>query len=211
MCRVLIDALVLAGGRSSRLGSVAKASLVYEGETLLGRTLSAVRPARQVVVVGPFERGAVAPVALVAREEPPFSGPAAGIAAGLAVLAGTGDAPSDVTLVLACDMPRADLVVTVLVDALTGAAVVDGVIGVDENDRRQPLAAAYRTNRLAAAIAVRREEGRLEGLPVFTLIADLTLLPAAMPPGATEDVDTWADAQRLGVSPPQRRGLPDTV
>ena len=38
---MLIDAVVLAGGRSSRLGSVAKALLVVEGQSLLERTVSA--------------------------------------------------------------------------------------------------------------------------------------------------------------------------
>jgi len=209
---VLIDALVLAGGRSSRLGAVPKAGLVYEGETLLARTLGAAGIARQVVAVGPIDAEALPPQALVAREDPPFSGPAAGIAAGLAALAATGTAPSDVTLVLACDMPHADVVVRTLVDALTDAAAadeIDGVIGVDENGRRQPLAAAYRTSRLAAAVRAHRDE--LAGLPVSRLIADLTLLPVATPPGATDDVDTWSDAQRLGVAPRPGVELPDTV
>jgi len=211
---VLIDAVVLAGGRSSRLGSVAKAGLLYDGETLLQRTLAAVRLARQVAVVGPVEPRLLPPRTLVVREDPPFSGPAAGIAEGIDALGRTGAAPSPLTLVLACDMPHVDLVVHALVEAAAHVAAadgptgIDGIVGVDGDGRPQPLAAAYRTDRLAAAIAARRGGGRLDGLSVFQLIADLTLHPAAMPPAATADVDTWADARRLGVSAAGPRGQP---
>uniref|UniRef100_UPI0039EF6021 molybdenum cofactor guanylyltransferase n=1 Tax=Sinomonas sp. G460-2 TaxID=3393464 RepID=UPI0039EF6021 len=47
------DAIVLAGGRSSRLGGYPKPRLVYEGVTLLDRALGAVSAARRVAVVGP--------------------------------------------------------------------------------------------------------------------------------------------------------------
>ncbi|MEU4744233.1 NTP transferase domain-containing protein, partial [Actinosynnema sp. NPDC023658] len=46
-------AVVLAGGRGSRLGGVDKASLVVDGRTLLDHVLDAVAAARQVIVVGP--------------------------------------------------------------------------------------------------------------------------------------------------------------
>ena len=88
------DAVVLAGGRSSRLGGSPKALLQLDGSTLLRRTLEAVRGSRRIAVVGPndllaevdaFRRSVAIPHArlLLTREDPPFSGPAAGIAAGV--------------------------------------------------------------------------------------------------------------------------------
>ncbi|TQO20347.1 MobA-like NTP transferase protein [Rhodoglobus vestalii] len=57
---MLIDEAVLAGGRSSRLGSIAKASLQVDGHSLLDHAGAAV---------------------FVTREDPAFSGPAAALAA----------------------------------------------------------------------------------------------------------------------------------
>ncbi|GGF10823.1 molybdenum cofactor guanylyltransferase [Subtercola lobariae] len=89
-----VDAIVLAGGRSSRLGGVAKAGLVFEGRTLLQRTLDAVPDARRTIVVGDTalraQLGNAAPARSITfvREDPPFAGPAAAVAAGLDALAG---------------------------------------------------------------------------------------------------------------------------
>ena len=47
------DAIILAGGRSSRLGGVPKSGLIYDGATLLERSLSAAGAAVRTVVVGP--------------------------------------------------------------------------------------------------------------------------------------------------------------
>ncbi len=47
------DAVILAGGRSSRLGGSPKAGLVIGGQTLLERALQAARGALAMVVVGP--------------------------------------------------------------------------------------------------------------------------------------------------------------
>ena len=110
------DAVVLAGGRSSRLGGTAKAMLEIDGLTLLDITLDAVRDARHTVVVGDV---VAPPGILVTREAPVFGGPAAGIAAGLAAL----DSTVDHVLVLACDMPRVSEVVTALLASGEGIAV----------------------------------------------------------------------------------------
>src|ERR1700712_2199423 len=145
---MVVVAVVLAGGRSSRLGGAPKASLVYQGRTLLEHTLDAVSDARHIVVVGdpvlvaqaapgtaePSRRG------IVTREQTPFAGPAAAIAVGFAAAfasleSGSRHDPSDrdgeaLVLVLACDMPR----VGEVVGALAAAADRLGVVG-DAVDR----------------------------------------------------------------------------
>ena len=211
------DTLILAGGRSSRLGGAPKSELVYDGGTLLERTIHAARGARHIVVVGPVPEGLPAGVH-TCREDPPFAGPAAAIAAGLAELhslrrAGSGEAAASAggapfTLVLACDMPHADVAVPVLHDALvsrgrenTDAALraSDGVMAVSPEGRRQPLAGFYRTAALQAAVEDAAARNELNHGSVFALLARLDVMAVTVPAGSTDDVDTWDDAAALGV------------
>lgn len=197
---MLIDALVLAGGRSSRLDSTPKARLKYREHTLLENTVSAVSGARSTVVVGDTAAQELPADVLVTREEPAFGGPAAAIGAGLDCLLATHPVYSDVTMVLACDLPNAEQAVQLLLRELSSEGLADdGLIAADETRHLQPLLAAYRTRSLLAAVALQRESGTLDGLSVFQLIRTLTLHELAMPDQATMDVDTWADAAQWGI------------
>jgi len=181
------DAVVLAGGRSSRLGGTAKAMLEIDGRTLLEITLAAVTDARRTVVVGDV---VAPPGILVTREAPVFGGPAAGIAAGLAAL----DSTADHVLVLACDMPRVSEVVTALRAAGEGIAV--------DEAREQYLAGLYPS--LALREAALRQPGStpVAGGSVRSLLAAIEKTRAlpriAVPPGSTHDIDTWTDAELFG-------------
>lgn len=197
---VIIDAIVLAGGRSRRLDSVAKAELQYRQQSLLTRTVDAVATARRTVVVGPIQPDALPDEILLAREDPPFAGPAAAIGAGLDALAARCATHSDFTIVLACDMPRVDVAVAALLEALSVAPDSDGVIAIDTAQHLQPLAAIYRTPGLTAAITSQRALGTLAGLSTFALIDALDLRKTLVPDHATEDIDTWADAARFGLT-----------
>ncbi|WP_275693401.1 NTP transferase domain-containing protein [Nocardioides sp. TF02-7] len=64
-------AVVLAGGRGSRLGGFDKAGIEVRGRTLLEHALDAVVDAAEVVVVGPA--GADRPPGDVRRRGPPGS------------------------------------------------------------------------------------------------------------------------------------------
>lgn len=211
------DTIILAGGRSSRLGGSPKSELVYDGGTLLDRTIHAASGARHIVVVGPVPEGFPAGVHSC-REDPPFAGPAAAVAAGLAELdtlrrPRPGEAVASAgtarfTLILACDMPHADVAVPVLHEALvttgfenTGAAlrISDGVMAVSPEGRRQPLAGFYRTAALRAAVDDAAARNQLNHASVFALLARLDLMAVTVPAGSTDDVDTWDDAAALGV------------
>lgn len=185
------DAVVLAGGTSSRLGGVDKAALRAGGTTLLQLTLEAVSGARRVVVVGDRSQTEVGERVVVVREDPPRGGPAAAIDAGLAEV----EAP--VTVVLACDMPRVGEVVPLLLQALAVAdATVQTIVACDLG-RRQYLAAAHRTESL------RRRTGELAPLAdrsVRQLYAGLSVLEVVVPAGVTQDVDTWDDAGEAGLT-----------
>jgi molybdopterin-guanine dinucleotide biosynthesis protein A len=215
---VEFDAIILAGGRSSRLGGVPKARLTYDGATLLARSLRAAGAAGHIVVVGP-DPGDLPGGILNCREEPPFAGPAAAIAAGLSALAaehagrpGAGrtsaarssaGAPAPFTLVLACDMPRSAAAVSTLAGALTarpGGVAGDGVMAVSADGRKQPLAGFYGTAALQRSAADAARGGGLENASVFALLARLDVREVRVPPGSTDDVDTWDDATALGVS-----------
>lgn len=200
---MVIDAVVIAGGRSSRLGFVPKASLLIGDESLLERTVTAaLAMSRNCVVVGPPAPTMSALGALTTREEPPFSGPAAALAAGMRRLASAGMNPSDAVLVLACDMPGIAAQLPELVAQLDSASdEIDGAISVDPHGYHQPLAALYRYHELTQAVSEFTDR-ELIGLSMRALITSLNLLPVAAPLGATDDVDSWEDAARLGATEP---------
>ncbi|MDQ0576413.1 molybdopterin-guanine dinucleotide biosynthesis protein A [Agromyces albus] len=187
-------AIVLAGGRGSRLGGRSKAELEFEGRRLLDRALDAMAGASAIVVVGAagldddrFQAGVRA-----VSELPRWGGPAAALAAGLAALPET---PERV-VVLAVDLPRADEAIGPLLAAATGP---DGCVAVDADGVRQPLLAVYRAAALRAAVDAAYARGGLENLSLRRVLAGLDLADVALQPGLTDDVDTPDDAARAGI------------
>lgn len=82
-------AIVLAGGAATRMAGRHKPSLPVAGIPMLDRVLAAVPDATHRVVVGPPQ--SVPANVLLTREDPPGGGPAAALAAGLALLPATPD------------------------------------------------------------------------------------------------------------------------
>ncbi|WP_066286885.1 molybdenum cofactor guanylyltransferase [Arthrobacter sp. B6] len=189
------DAVILAGGRSSRLGGVPKQALIYDGASLLQRSLEAVAGARSVVVVGP-DPGPLPAGVITCREDPPFSGPASAIGAGLAALGPAGLRPP-FTLLLACDMPRVGPAIDALRRALGQG---DGVMAVSADGHRQPLAGFYSTPALQRSVQNLISRGALMNGSVSALLARLDVQLVTVPAGSTDDVDTWDDAAALGVA-----------
>jgi molybdopterin-guanine dinucleotide biosynthesis protein A len=220
---MLLDAIILAGGRSSRLSGVPKAQLLWRGETLLQNTVAAALDAgaRRVVVVGPDGGPGDGPAdgpadrsgrAVFTREDPPFAGPAVAIAAGMRALEQK-KPDADAVLVLACDMPGIAAAVVELLAALPAVdrSATQGVILLDSSGMRQPLAAIYSRPALADAVAGLRASGTLDGASMRALTSSLELLERAAPPGATRDVDTWSDAAEFGIGRPVEETLPDAT
>jgi molybdopterin-guanine dinucleotide biosynthesis protein A len=192
------DAVILAGGRSSRLGGVPKRDLVFHHATLLQRALAAAAGASRTVVVGP-EPGVALPGVMWCREQPEFAGPAAAISAGLDALALGGGTSAVYTLVLACDMPLVQDAVAVLKAALV-QEVGDGVVARSGDGNLQPLAGFYRTAVLTESAAELSSRGALINGSVRSLLASLEVQPVTVPAGSTADVDTWDDAAALGIA-----------
>ena len=148
--------------------------------------------AGSVVVVGPDDLH-VPGGTLRTREDPPFSGPAAAIAAGLDLL---GRQPSRAawTAVLACDMPDIAGAVRVLADTARGLpGDADGVIATAADGHRENLAVLIRTEPLTAIFSRHPAHDR----SVRSFWKHLRLIEVRAPEGSTQDVDTWEDVSRF--------------
>ncbi len=181
-------AMILSGGRSSRLG-FDKATADLNGRPLLDWLLDSIPEASDCVLVGPAPTGTTRHLTLT-REEPPGGGPLAGIAAGLVHV------HTPIVVVVAVDMPLAGPLLAHLVTRLQAASEgVDAVLPVDGAGRVQPLAGAYRTVALRSAL---ERVGSPEGRAVRDLVALLNVTTLAGSAALTLlDVDTEGDLDRL--------------
>ncbi len=182
------DAVVVAGGHGARLGGVSKADLVIAGERLLDTVLRAVEGARTRVVVGEVD---VPYGVLRTMEDPPGSGPAAAVEAGLDAVT----EPADWTLLLACDLPGAVRAVDELFAAVDEAQPVDGFCLRHDDGTPQWLYGVYRTSALLAAFA--RFESSTN-LSLRRLLAGADLALVAPRTADVSDVDTPEDLSRWG-------------
>ncbi len=156
--------------------------------------LSGLPPQWAVTVVGPADDAGAAgrPMRWV-REDPPFGGPAAGLAAACATL----DPLREVVVVLAGDLPFATPAVPRLLSALAGTAgtggtsaetLPDAAVGVDPAGRRQPLLGAYRRAPLAAELARGSRDRSMRDV-----LARLRVVEVPVTQKEAWDVDTPAD------------------
>ncbi|HEY3338538.1 MAG TPA: NTP transferase domain-containing protein [Propionicimonas sp.] len=179
------DAVILAGGRGSRLGAPSKPDLRVGGRRLLDIALAAAGGADRIVVVGDIE---VPDGVLRTREEPAYGGPVAGLEAGLASL----DDPADWTLLLASDLPDAEAAVGRLL-AASPAPEHDGACLLDADGRFQWLLGCYRNSALRARLA---DRGDPPLTALYRLLGPLHLLGVEPGSASVDDLDTPADAQR---------------
>lgn len=211
-------AVVVAGGASRRLNHVPKASLSDGTSTLLDCALEAVAAASPRVVVGP-ESLPLPPSVLRTRENPPFSGPAAAIHAGLECIAADCErsqtpAP-DWCLILGVDTPRIAPAVQQLIAAARGveqtcaeraagfssstgseapaaSEASAGFWGVSEGIY-QPLVGIYRFEAIRSVFSTGTTDAS-----VRSFLRRLNPVAVQMSAADTADVDTWEQAQALG-------------
>jgi molybdopterin-guanine dinucleotide biosynthesis protein A len=181
------DAIVLSGGTSRRLDGVDKADLDIGGATLLERAVASVASADRSIVVAdprPLTRSV-----MWTREEPPGAGPVAATAAGFA------KTRAPIVVVIACDMPMltASTVQRLRAALDTSSAETDAAMLVDDNGRRQPLAAAYHRDVLAAAF---NALGDPRNQSMRVLVAPMQIVEVASVGAETLDCDTWEDVRR---------------
>ncbi len=187
------DAVIVAGGKGSRMGGVSKADLDVSGERLLDIVLRAAAGAATTVVVGDVE---VPRDVVLTREDPPGTGPAAGLLAGLDAVG----SPAPWTLALACDLPGAPEAVGRLLEAAASAPdEAEGLCLRDAGGELQHLAALYRTPALRRAFT---EWGDPANRSVRGVMASLALLPVDPGDASVEDLDTPEQLERWIASHP---------
>ncbi|MEJ1155010.1 MULTISPECIES: molybdenum cofactor guanylyltransferase [Microbacterium] len=185
-----LGAILLAGGRATRVDGASKPLFEVGGETLLRATCAAVLEAgaRQIVVAGDVLDDALE-VRWV-REDPPFGGPAAGAVA--AVESWSDETAPTWVFLLACDLPEVQAAVARLSEALPLLPdESDGACLADETSRPQWLIGIYRTRSLRRAASALPDRG--QHATVRSLIDDLAITVLRAPAALTEDVDTWED------------------
>jgi molybdopterin-guanine dinucleotide biosynthesis protein A len=172
------DAVVLAGGRGTRLGGVDKAGIEIGDVSLLARALAAVRAADGIVAVGPRRRSDMR-VRWV-QEEPPGAGPVHALGAGLE------HTSAEVVVVLAVDHPL--VTEATIASILNAARGREGAVICDAGGHIQPLVGAYRRAVLQERIAAL---DRTEDAAMRELVIGLDLA-SVFDAGAAMDCDTWA-------------------
>lgn len=188
-------AIVLAGGRSSRMRR-AKQGLKLDGRTLLQRAVDACADCGQIAVVADSEQAkewiAPDPRVVVTLEDPPDGGPVAGLAAGLAALRLQ---DGDGVVVIACDLPRVDeLMSQLLAHAAHGDH--DAVVPQDSQGWPQWLAAWYRVGPLRSALGQAQE---LRNVSVRRVLGGIEHHSISLPDQLLGDVDDPEQARAAGI------------
>ncbi|WP_225989514.1 molybdenum cofactor guanylyltransferase, partial [Rhodococcus erythropolis] len=186
-------AVILAGGRGTRMGGVDKPGLLVHGRRLLDIALSATSHLDAVVVVGPH-RPELDPGITQTQESPAGAGPVEAIWAGLSA---TRLPDNAVVVVLASDLPHIE---AESVDALIAATSTDNPVtcAVDENNRTQFLFSAWTFRELRQRLSTLRESSGLENQPMKAIVTEpFSTLSVA----GTTDCDTPEDIDRARSHP----------
>ena len=187
--------VVVAGGRSVRMGGREKAVVDVAGTPLIRRVADGLAPAIEELVVNcrADQREAIA--GALSGLAPTFAldaesdrGPVAGIAAGLEAT------DAAYAVVVACDLPFLD---TALVEYLFERAAGSDAAVPKPNDWFEPLHAVYRPGPMAEACRDALVEGDVRIIePLFSLeyeVVERTALVAHGSLDSFESVDTPAD------------------
>ena len=184
-------AVIVAGGRASRMSCEPKPLLEVGGRSILRRVLDAVSCARPRIVVGDV---AASNDYLRTREDPDGSGPAYAAAAGLELV------PASVPLiaVLAADLPFLDEAAVATLARALDDGEPDGAVLVDDSGRRQWLCGLWRGTALRPVLT-----GVAPGSGMRHTLGDLKIAEVFIPGRVAPpwfDCDTpqaLAEARRL--------------
>jgi molybdopterin-guanine dinucleotide biosynthesis protein A/molybdopterin converting factor small subunit len=169
MMQPLVDppasAVVLAGGRSSRMGT-SKALLLFDGQPLIVHVVATLRRlfADVVVVSSPGQEVPPMPVTLV-RDEVAYQGPVGGLCYGLKAAA------EEICFVTACDSA---FLSPSLIAHLVGRAAEYDVVVPHWQGRFQPLLAVYRRSVLPL-LEEQLTRGELRPVTLFDKVRTLRI------------------------------------
>jgi molybdopterin-guanine dinucleotide biosynthesis protein A len=155
-----VTALILAGGRATRMGGVDKRALIVEGRTIFERQCEVLAPRVAEIVVSCAPDAPAIPGYRSVADAVAGAGPLAGIAAGLTA------APTAWLLVLAGDMPY---ITAALVDRMLAAATDDvDAVGIRVGGLPEPLLCVLRVDVARAAVLRRLAAQRLKASTLLT-------------------------------------------
>lgn len=190
--------IVVAGGASQRMGGTDKALLQVDGRSYLQHVISEAAPhCVETVIVGPRRDLDPGNAVNWTVEDPPGSGPLAGLAAGFAALR----SQATHCAVLSCDAPFAGRTLPRLLAHLISlrekGKPCDAVLAQDGAGYPQPLIAVY--DRPAADYALKRlhADNRIENSPLRLLRQSLRTAALEISDLESLDVDTTADRDTL--------------
>jgi molybdopterin-guanine dinucleotide biosynthesis protein A len=152
-----VTALILAGGKATRLGGIDKRAIVVEGRTIFERQVEALAPCVAEIVVS-----APRPIAgfRTVTDAVPDLGPLGGIAAGLAA------AHTAWLFVVAGDMPHIHRSLIELVRSRMGAE--SDAVGIRIGGLPEPLCTALRVEVWRPIVAARIAARRLKASALLT-------------------------------------------
>jgi molybdenum cofactor guanylyltransferase len=154
---VNLSALILAGGRATRLGGIDKRELVIDGATIFERQVTVLAPrVTEVIVSAPREIAGYRTV----RDAVEGAGPLAGIAAGLAA------ARTEWLLVVAGDMPYITGALIELIASRIDAA--HDAVGIRIGELPEPLLCALRCATCAPIVERRIAAGQRKASKLLT-------------------------------------------
>lgn len=177
-----IGAIILAGGRSSRMGAD-KAQAKVDGVRLVDALVSSLPQDVDYVVVSPFELGVP-----TVSEDPPFGGPVAGIAAGREAL------DHDYIAVLSVDAPASAGFVARLAEALESSQSECAVVEASDG-YLQPLCAMWQAQGLDNALS---SLGDVRDKSAKSLIRAARSTVVIKGDGQEQDYDTPEELRTLG-------------
>lgn len=199
------SAIIVAGGRGSRMGGKDKALLPLGGRTFVDALVQSLPYGTPYVVVSPHFHGY--PTAV---ERPLYGGPLAGVAAGWANLrargigkrqgagveASAGESGGRVAI-LAVDAPHSGRLLPELSAALDADPLADAAVIRTADGYRQPLCALWRSDAIEAALqAVVASAGSVHNRSMRSLMRHARVIEVPGT-GAEADADTPADAVRI--------------
>ncbi|OZD09090.1 molybdenum cofactor biosynthesis protein [Rhodococcus sp. 06-235-1A] len=217
MTQPVCDAIVLAGGRGSRMvdiepsdspQEVDKPALTVGGRRLVDIALDAVSNCRRTVLVGPTRNGVPENV-VQTRESPAGGGPVAALAAGLRSLDDGADSEdtADLVVVVASDIPGLETAAVESLIASMAQSQTDAVFARDDEERTQFLLGIWRLSTLRSAVA---QLDSVEGAPMRRVVpVDHQVIALS----GIDDCDTPADllAARLAAQPSETLDIADAL
>lgn len=180
-------AVILAGGRGSRMAGREKGKVELRGRPLLQHLLDGLPSDVPLVVVGPGQ--AVTKDVTFVREAPIGGGPVAALGAALRVT------QTAAIGLMAVDMPLVAPVISALVRHWSGQPAL---VPVDSAGHAQPLCAVYATDALRPVLD---SLAPLSGLAMKDVLSRLAVSQFALPGAMTPlivDIDTEQDLLAVG-------------